>query len=95
MRNVSAFQVVGNRKRLQKTDEIVLLGNSERTYPLCHIENTGYGVTLQEVDPSYIVNWSIEYKLRFNGKWKLPGYSACVHSVVPDLIPSFGQALQS
>ena len=67
------------------------LGRGERVYAVRFVGDTGYVVTFKQVDPLYTVDLADPARPRVLGQLKIPGYSAYLHPIGPDLLLGVGQ----
>jgi uncharacterized secreted protein with C-terminal beta-propeller domain len=67
------------------------LGKGERVYAVRFVGDTGYVVTFKQVDPLYTVDLADPARPRVLGQLKIPGYSAYLHPIGPDLLLGVGQ----
>jgi uncharacterized secreted protein with C-terminal beta-propeller domain len=67
------------------------LGEGQRVYAVRFVGPTAYVVTFKQVDPLYTLDVSDPTQPRVLGKLELPGYSAYLHPISPDLLLGIGQ----
>jgi hypothetical protein len=69
------------------------LGKGERIYAVRFIGDAGYVVTYRQVDPLFTLDLADPDHPRVVGELKIPGYSAYLHPVGPDLLLGVGQQI--
>jgi putative cell wall-binding protein len=67
------------------------LGIGERIYAVRFLGDLAAVVTFRQVDPLYLIDLSDPRSPRLTGELKIPGYSAYLHRVGPDLLLGVGQ----
>ena len=67
------------------------LGKAQRVYAVRFVGPTAYVVTFKQVDPLYTVDLADPARPRVAGELELPGYSAYLHPIGPDLLLGIGQ----
>ena len=67
------------------------LGEGQRVYAVRFVGSTAYVVTFKQVDPLTTVDVTDPTQPRVLGKLELPGYSAYLHPISPDLLLGIGE----
>jgi uncharacterized secreted protein with C-terminal beta-propeller domain len=67
------------------------LGRGQRVYAVRFVGQAAYVVTFKRVDPLYTVDLADPARPRVLGELELPGYSAYLHPISPDLLLGIGQ----
>jgi hypothetical protein len=67
------------------------IGEGESVYAVRFIGDTGYVVTFRRTDPLHVIDLSDPSTPRVAGELVIPGYSAYLHPIGPDLLLGVGQ----
>jgi hypothetical protein len=91
-RSESAVRVLERRGAgLEEVGAVGGLGLGERIYAVRFLGDLAAVVTFRQVDPLYLIDLSDPAAPRLTGELKIPGYSAYLHRVGPDLLLGVGQ----
>ena len=77
-------------EKLNKTGEVLGLGEGETIYSVRFIEDKGYVVTFKQIDPFYVLDLSNSNDPKLAGELKIPGYSSYLHPIDKDTILGVG-----
>ncbi len=76
---------------LKQVGRVGGLGKAQRVYAVRFVGPTAYVVTFKQVDPLYTVDLTDPARPRVVGELEIPGYSAYLHPIGPDLLLGIGQ----
>lgn len=88
--SVSLNDVYVLNHRLEEIGSVTDLGRGESIYAVRFIEDKGYVVTFEQVDPLYVIDFNAAGGPTLVGELEIPGYSSYLHPISDDLLLGIG-----
>ncbi len=78
-------------KKLRQTGSVLDMGAGEQIYSARFVEDKGYMVTFQQIDPFFVFDLSDPNNPQKVGELKIPGFSSYLHPLTDELIIGVGE----